>query len=100
MAVNVATFLNAFPEFRKADQEEVRAKIGFATADVAAGTWGNRADEGIMYRTAHLLSIAPQGAQARLKSENRNTPYGVQYTELQKRVAWQVRTAGLPSGTG
>ena len=97
MAVTVAKFTNAFPEFRKADSAEVAAKIGFATDQIADGTWGKTTDQGIMYLTAHLLVIAAQGQQARLRAENRATPYGVQYEILKSQVTFGLRTAGLPA---
>lgn len=97
MAVSVAQFTNAFPEFRKADPAEVTSKLGFATQQIAAVTWGAKADQGVMYLTAHLLSIAPQGEQARLRSENRSTPYEAQYNALRSQVTFGIRTAGLPA---
>lgn len=99
MAVTVQSFKNAFSEFRKADSSEVEAKIGFAQQRITATVWGDKYDQGVMYLTAHLLSVAPAGQNTKLKPENAaKTVYWQEYERLRNSVVHGIRTAGLPPG--
>ncbi len=98
MAVSVQSFKNAFFEYRKTDDEEVRAKIRFAEQRIDETVWGTKYDQGIMYLTAHLLAVAAAGKNAKLKPENAaKTVYWQEYTALKNSVTFGFRTAGLPS---
>jgi hypothetical protein len=90
MAVSVHRFRKAFPEFDRSEDELCAQKIAEATARISATTWGTRADLGIMYLAAHLLSRSPEGEQARLKAENRVDTYMIEWQRMKLEV-----TAGV-----
>ncbi len=95
MAVTLAKFRNAFDEFRSTDDGAIEAKLVLARLEVNAGVWGGRADSGVMHMTAHLLSLAPSGQNARLKVTGR-TPYLMQYNRMKRAVtSGFARTAGM-----
>lgn len=95
MAVTADSFRNAFSEFRKTDAEEINAKLRFARLEVNASIWGNRADTGVMYMTAHLLALAPAGQNAKLKPENAGkTVYLQHFDRIKRAVTFGFRTAG------
>lgn len=97
MAVTVQNFKNAFSEYRKTDDEEIKAKIRFAQQRINSSLWGDKYDQGVMYMTAHLLAVAPAGKNAKMKPENMaKTVYWHEYTALKNSVTYGFRTAGLP----
>lgn len=101
MAVTVQSFKAAFPEFQRAADALVQTKIDEAELEVGTA-WGTTRDLGVSYLTAHLLSIAAQGQQARLVPANAKatredalTVYERRYRELRLQVASGGRvTAG------
>lgn len=99
MTVSVQSFTNAFPEFRKTDAAEIQSKIAFAEQRINRTVWGGKADQGVMYLTAHLLSTAASGKNSKLRRENRVTNYELEYDKLKKMVTFGFRTAGqAPTG--
>ena len=88
MSVTVHRFRLAFPEFKRTPEATIKEKIRSAALRVNASIWGDKADDGIMWLTAHLLSVAPMGEQARLKLENRGTMYGVEYKKMVREVTF------------
>lgn len=75
MALSVERFRLAFPEFRETDSTLINQKILAATFRTSESSWGALYDQALMYLTAHLLSVAPEGELVRLKKENRVTTY-------------------------
>lgn len=96
MAVTVQSFKNTFSEFRKTDDAEVQAKLNLARLSVAPSVWGDKADAGVLYLTAHLLALAPAGQNAKLKPENAGkTVYLQHFDRLKREVTFGFRTAGI-----
>lgn len=75
MSVTVESFRLAFPEFRETEAALIDQKILAASLRTAASSWGTMYDQAVMYLTAHLLAVAPEGELVRLKKENRVTTY-------------------------
>ena len=84
MTVTAQSFVQNFPEYNKTDRVLVQKKLDTALNQINAAAWGDTADTGHMYLTAHLLAVAPEGEQARLKKENRVTTYWIEYERLRK----------------
>jgi len=91
--VDRATFLARFPEFEPASKSMIEEAIAEATRGVDAGVWREKADDGIKWRTAHLLAISPFGQQARLMSKDGSTTYGKQFDALVRSVTPGFRVA-------
>ena len=62
MAVTPAAFKISFPEFSTLSDAEIQRFIDEASACVSVSAWSARADTGISYLTAHLLSEFGTGA--------------------------------------
>ena len=97
MAVTLPRFRNTFSEFRDTEDSEIEAKLALAALEVNADVWGTRADAGVLYMAAHLVSLAPAGQNAKLKPENAaKTVYLMHFKRMQRAVAYGFRVAGLP----
>ena len=95
--VTVESFRQQFDEFRTTDQQSIESKLAIAKQNVNASVWGNKLDSGVLYLTAHYLSLAPSGQNAKLKpAEMAITTYGQTYKTLLRTVTFGIRTAGLP----
>jgi len=90
MTVSVAYFKINYPEFRETKDSLVQAKINSATKRIAAPTWGDRANDGVMLLTAHLLSLSPSGEHARLKKEDDMTIYSAELQRMRRAVTMGV----------
>lgn len=53
-----------FPELADVPDEKVERFIGMAERSVSRDAWGARADDGVSYLTAHLLTQSGKGAGA------------------------------------
>lgn len=84
MPVSVQRFFQAFPEFKNTDTALVQQKLDAAALRVQSATWDNLETQGVMFLAAHLLSVAPEGEQARLKKENRVTTYWLEFERMRK----------------
>lgn len=100
MAVTLARFKNTFSTFRKTDDAEIEVKLLLAHEMVNAGMFGTKRDIGILYLTAHLVSLDPAGQNAKMKPENMaKTVYGQTYEKIKRGVTFGFRTAGVaPAG--
>lgn len=101
MAVSYETFVEGFPEFAKAPKTLVDRKIVEASRLVDREVWRDKADDGISYLAAHLLSMSPFGQHARLVPPNSKvtredalTTYERQYLALRRMVASGFRVVG------
>lgn len=93
MAVTLASFRVAFPEFEGADDALVQAKLDEATNALDARVFGVRFDEAVQYFAAHRLAISPFGQNARLVAKDGSTTYGESYSSIQRACAgggWAV----------
>lgn len=95
--VTVESFRQAFDEFRTTDQQSIEAKLELAKLNVNAGVWGAKRDAGVLYLTAHYISLAPSGQNAKLKpADMALTTYGETYKAMLRSVTFGIRTAGQP----
>lgn len=93
--VTLPRFRNTFPEFRKTEDHEIEAKIAIAKLRVNAGVWGDKADAGVLYLSAHMVALAPAGQNAKLKPENAaKTVYLQEYRAIMRSVTFGHRIAG------
>jgi hypothetical protein len=93
MAVAYADFLARFPEFEPAPKAMVEAALSEARRNVDAEVFGDKTDDAIRWKAAHLLAISPFGQQARLISKDGSTTYGKYFWELAKSVTPGFRVA-------
>ena len=98
MAATLAQFRNTFSSFRSTEDAEIEANLVLARLEVNTTVWGPRADAGVLFMTAHLLSLAPAGQNAKLKPENAaKTVYLSHFNRMKRAVTLGVaRTAGAP----
>lgn len=90
MSVSVSRFLKAYPEFKRTEAELVEQNLTAAEGRIATAVWGDLATDGIMVLAAHLLSMSPEGEQARLKKENRATVYERTWVAMKREVTMGV----------
>ena len=90
MAVTAASFKIAFPEFDRVANALIEAKLAEATRELNAEQWADLFDDGVSYLAANLLSMAPQGQNARLQPatarvtrEDALTTYERRFRQLQ-----------------
>jgi len=57
MAVTPSDFKTRFPEFGPIPNDRVRIHIDEAARNVSVAAWGQKADDGVLYLTAHLLAV-------------------------------------------
>ncbi len=102
MAIGYDGFIERFPEYRDGvDRRLVEAKLAEARLQVNVTVWGTKADLGIGYLAAHLLSASPGGQHARLIPANAKpvrgealTTYEREYLRLMRTVAHGFRVTG------
>jgi hypothetical protein len=103
MAVTAESFIAMFPEFSEEDSERLAAFIAMAERQVSTRYFGARADDAILFLTAHKLSTmasataGPTVLKETVGSMSREyaaggavsasnplfgTPYGVEYLNL------------------
>lgn len=61
MSVLPADIKDLFPEFASVSDARIQLFIDQASLSVNASVWGNKADFGIQYLTAHLITVANRG---------------------------------------
>lgn len=89
MAVTVRQIVAKFPEFRNTPEQVIALCLAEATACVNATVWGDKADFGVQYLTAHLIHIRPSGEPAR--KDGREDPYKMRYDALLSGVTFGYR---------
>lgn len=85
MALDVATFVDKFPEFDEigtASPGTITQAIADAKHFVSAPIWGARYESGVLYKAAHLLAMSPFGEGARLDKKGDNSTYGVVFDSM------------------
>lgn len=85
-----AGFRVGYPEFDKATDGLVDAKLGEAIRSTDADVWGIRTDDGVYVLCAHLLAMSPFGQQARLSSGGTST-YETRWLKMVGEVAIGAR---------
>lgn len=83
MAVTTASFLASYPDFANVTESVVDAKVAEAIRRVDTEIWGDKADDGIMLWTAHLLTLSQFGRHGRQLQPDGATPYLRAFDKLQ-----------------
>jgi hypothetical protein len=86
MALSLEDFRTRFPEFTATDDDYVSAKLAEALRGMDADVWGDLADDGQGYLTAHLMALSPFGNAAKLVKGD-TTTYEGHYRRLLRAVA-------------
>ena len=84
--MDVAEFLLRFPVFEGTPPTLIDAKLAEATRGVDAEVFGDKTEDAIGYKTAHLLAIEPFGQTARLEADDGETTYSKRFHKLVKSV--------------
>lgn len=87
MAVTAAQFKAAHPEFANVLTPEVEAKLADAALLCPESVWGDFTDQGVRYRAARLLALAPMGRDVKLVNKDGSTIYDEQIDLLVKIVS-------------
>ena len=104
ITVTVSSFLERFPEFTAVNEDFptlIQLVIDEAILQVSLAVWGDKADLGVLYLTAHLLAISPYGEPSRLAPGTGDTIYLHTFKTLQKEVTSGYRVVGriqIPRG--
>lgn len=82
MAVSVASFLVAYPEFLKAGEPMIAAQLALVELEVS-DSFGDQRDSAVMLRLADTLALSPFGRNARMVSPSAATStYGQRFTAM------------------
>lgn len=87
MALDVATFVDKFPEFDEIgaiSPATVEQAIADAKHFCSASIWGSRYESAVLYKAAHLLAMSPFGEGARLDKKGEQSTYGVVFDNMLK----------------
>jgi hypothetical protein len=76
VAVTRTQFLVQFPEFTNAVAAQVDAFLAAAELEVDRDVWDAKADQGVMYLTAHKLALSPYGNAAKMVPKKADTLHG------------------------
>lgn len=85
--VDVQTFTDRFAEFEGVDEPYIQRFLNAAISEVDPVVWGDKADEGILYLTAHKMALSPAGKAARLVAPDQASTYEKEFRRLVKIVA-------------
>lgn len=93
MTWTAATFKARWTEFEPTADALVESALAEAARSTDARLFGEKTDDGVGLLAAHLLSISPQGQQARLESSEAETTYSRERARLVRIAAggpWAV----------
>jgi hypothetical protein len=84
MAVTVASFKVARPEFVKAGDAQITAALAFAELETSDTAFGDSRDYAVILKTADILAQSPAGRDSRLMLQQTGaaTTYGVERLRL------------------
>jgi len=86
VTVSVASLKERFPEIVPVDDTVVTRAIGEATRRTSRAALGDRYDDAVTLRAAHLVACSPQGGTARLEGavpgKLESTTYGSELLQL------------------
>lgn len=86
MAIDVATFLAAFPEFKDAPPDLVGAKLAYALQLTPTVPWGNLQEQGAFHYCARMLALSPYARKMGLVNKEGKTNYDDEITRLKRMV--------------
>ena len=101
MAVTVASFKVAYPEFGKAGDPMIEAQLAQVELEVS-DSFGDSRDAAVMLRLADTLALSPWGRDARSASpRNSATTYGERFQRMAEANAVSAsRLGSAPTITG
>lgn len=89
-------FVAQFPEFGKVPDTFIGAHMRACIMQVSTETWGDLAEQGVFYLTAHRMALSPFGNAGRVNAapgNDQRTTYLVHYNHLLRQVAIGFRVA-------
>lgn len=102
MAVSVASFVVAFPEFSKAGDPMLAAQLALAELQVS-DSFGDERDAALMLRLADNLALSPWGRDAKMVSPTGKTStYGERFERMAVANALsssRLGSSGVDGGT-
>lgn len=96
MAVSAAGFVEKFKEFDEINTElpeTVARALTAAQAYCSAAVWGDRYEDGVYCKAAHLLALTGFGENARIKGTTK-TIYGQQFQEMLTALPLRLMVSG------
>lgn len=103
MAVTVAAFVEAFPEFAKAGAAMVEARLAFAELEVS-DSFGDSRDLAVMLRLADDLALSPWGRDARMVPKGVDnafsSTYGLRFRAMAEANGVSASRLGSSGGSG
>jgi hypothetical protein len=87
VAIDVASFKSAFPEFAQAPDQTVQEKLTSAIRQTDQGVWGSQYEDGVFFRTADLLAKCPYGRKMQLVNKDGSTAYSADLERLERIAA-------------
>lgn len=88
-----STFRARFPEFVDVETPVIQAHLDDAEKLIDSVIWGDKAEQGHAWLTAHTLASTPFGVGARLdKGKSQETTYSKRYEEIRLTIAGGFRT--------
>lgn len=101
MAVTLASFLVAFPEFLKAGDPMIEAQLALVELEVS-DTFGDSRDLAVMLKLADALALSPWGRDARMVPKGVDnafsSAYGVRFRAMMEANAVSASRLGSESG--
>ena len=96
MAVSVASFLVAYPEFQKAGEPMIAAQLAMVELEVS-DSFAEQRDQAVMLRLADTLAMSSWGRNARMISPNAaTTTYGMRFLAMAESNALSASRLGSP----
>lgn len=100
MAVSVASFLVAFPEFLKAGDAMIAAQLALTELEVS-DSFAEQRDQAVMLRLADALALSPWGRNARMVTPSAATStYGTRFLAMASGNAVSASRMGSPAAVG
>ncbi len=81
--LTATAFKAAYVVFADLDDTQVQPHLDAAARRTPEGVWGDRAEDGHGLLTAHLIAISPLGRDARLKSDDGETTWGMERRRME-----------------
>jgi hypothetical protein len=91
VAIDVASFKSAYPEFGQAPDATVQEKLSSAQRQTDSGVWGTQYEDGVFLRTADLLAKCPFGRKMQLVNKDGTTAYSADLERLERIAACGYR---------
>ncbi len=96
MAVSVASFLVAYPEFQKAGDAMIGAQLALVELEVS-DSFAEQRDQAVMLRLADTLALSAWGRNARMVTPNGpSSTYGERFQSMAESNAVSASRLGSP----